>query len=298
MRVRGGPRWQGAALGELFLTLGEHYTAAQIYVFYRTLRIIAVKRRKGKGAIAPASGSVKTGVTQSPFQAARMRLQHTPNKELLLAEYAAAHGLGHLEATKENVDSAIRYLHKLLLRDMRPPWVTHTFPQALPGTGVLSRYTRPSFLQWDGAVGSKLFGETVVKLLTDVVEAVQLELKGFLAKPLYVCTSTSRSDSLMCMSVASMSKLTTHAEGRLHYLCGNCMQNDEGEPASGSFPLRVLHLYALVGAGGQVLTPLHSKPVRLVVSAPLSNSAWGTHHVWPDRPRSDSPSALPERSKD
>ena len=65
------------------------------------LRIIAVKRRKGHGARAPASGSV-TGVTQSPFQAARMRLRHTPNKEPLIAEYAAAHGLavGHIAARR------------------------------------------------------------------------------------------------------------------------------------------------------------------------------------------------------
>ena len=206
--------------------------------------------------------------------------------------------LDHLEPIKENFDLAIRYLFKVMLRDLRPPWLAHAFPQALPGIGVLSRFTRPSFLQWDGAVGSNIFGETVVKLLTDVVEAVQLELKGFLAKPLYVCTSTSRSESLMCMSIASMSKLITHAEGRLLYLCGNCVQEDEGEPASGIFPLSVIHLYALVGAGGQVLTPLHSKPVRLVVSAPPTNWAWGTHQVWPDRPRSDSPSASPERSKD
>jgi hypothetical protein len=137
-----------------------------------------------------------------------------------------------------------------------------------------------------------------VKLLTDVVEAVQLELKGFLAKPLCACTSNSGSDSLMCMSVASMSKLITHAGGRLHYLCGNCVQKDAGEPASGSFPLRLLHLYALVGAGGQVLTALHWKPVRLVVSAPPTHWAWGTHCVWPDRPRSDSPSASPKRFKD
>ena len=34
-------------LGELFLALGKDYTAAQIYAFYRTLRIVAVKRRKG-----------------------------------------------------------------------------------------------------------------------------------------------------------------------------------------------------------------------------------------------------------
>ena len=85
---------------------------------------------------------------------------------------------------------------------------------------MLSKYTRPSFLQWDQAAGSKLFGDAVANLLADVAEAVDLELQGFLARPLYVCTSTSGSGSLMCMSVASMSQLITHTEGRLHYRCG------------------------------------------------------------------------------
>ena len=141
--VRGG---KVLTLSELFLALGEHYTAAQIYAFYRTLRSIAVKRRKGKGASAPASGSVKTGVTQSPFQAARMRLELIPNKELVLAGYAAVNNLGHLEPIKQNFDLAIRYLFKVMLRDLRPPWLAHAFLQALPGIGVLSRFTRPSFL--------------------------------------------------------------------------------------------------------------------------------------------------------
>ena len=63
-----------------------------------------------------------------------------------------------------------------------------------------------------------MFGEAVAELLADAVAAVDLELRGFLARPLYVCTSTSGRDSLMCMSVASMSKLIMHREGRLHYL--------------------------------------------------------------------------------
>ena len=159
-------------LGELFLALGEHYTAAQQYAFYRTLRIIAVKRRKGKGASAPASGSVKTGVTQSPFQAARMRLELIPNKELLLAEHAAVHNLGHLEPIKQNFDLAIRYLFKVMRRDPRPPWLAHAFPQALPGIGVLSRFTRPSLLQWNVAAGSDIFGEIVAKTLAGTAAAV------------------------------------------------------------------------------------------------------------------------------
>ena len=284
-------------LGELFLALGKQYTAAQIYSFYRTLRLVAVKRRKLHGAHGPASGSA-TGVTATEFQAARIRLEHTPNKHQLVAEYAAANELGELEATQENVNVAIRYLYKVLLRDLRPPWLTHTFPQALPGNNLLSKYTRPCFLQWDGEAGGKLFGEAVAKLLADAVAAVDLELRGFLARPLYACTSTSGRDSLMCMSVASMSKLIMHREGRLHYRCGKCMAKDAGEPASGSSPLRVLHLYALVGTDGRALTPLHSRPVRLVVAAPPAQWAWGEQLREDDLPGLDSRGASPERGLD
>ena len=284
-------------LGELFLALGKQYTAAQIYSFYRTLRLVAVKRRKLHGAHGSASGSA-TGVTATEFQAARIRLEHTPNKHQLVAEYAAANELGELKATQENVNAAIRYLYKVLLRDLRPPWLTHTFPQALPGNNLLSKYTRPCFLQWDGEAGGKLFGEAVAKLLADAVAAVDLELRGFLARPLYVCTSTSGRDSLMCMSVASMSKLIMHREGRLHYRCGKCMAKDAGEPASGSSPLRVLHLYALVGTDGRALTPLHSRPVRLVVAAPPAQWAWGEQLREDDLPGLDSRGASPERGLD
>ena len=284
-------------LGELFLALGKQYTAAQIYSFYRTLRLVAVKRRKLHGAHGAASG-IATGVTATEFQAARIRLEHMPKKHQLVAEYAAANELGELKATQENVNVAIRYLYKVLLRDLRPPWLTHTFPQALPGNNLLSKYTRPCFLQWDGEAGGKLFGEAVAKLLADAVAAVDLELRGFLARPLYVCTSTSGRDSLMCMSVASMSKLIMHREGRLHYRCGKCMAKDAGEPASGSSPLRVLHLYALVGTDGPALTPLHSRPVRLVVAAPPAQWAWGEQLREDDLPGLDSRGASPERGLD
>ena len=51
-------------LGELFLALGREYAAAEIYSFYRTLRIVALKRRKQHRGRAPASSSA-TGVTHS-----------------------------------------------------------------------------------------------------------------------------------------------------------------------------------------------------------------------------------------
>ena len=100
------------------------------------------------------------------------------------------------------------------------------------------------------------------------------------------------------MSVASMSQLIKHVEGRLHYRCGHCVKKEEGEPASGSLPLRVLHVYALVGAGGQALTPLHSKPVRLVVDAPPAKWAWGVKLRDDERSGFDSHGASPGRAQD
>ena len=79
---------------------------------------------------------------------------------------------------------------------------------------------------------------------------------------------------------------------------GNCLKKEAGEPTSGSFPLRVLHLYALVGIDGQILTPLHSKPVRLVVDAPLPKWAWGRELRDDDLPCLHPFGARPERAED
>ena len=77
--------------------------------------------------------------------------------------------------------------------------------------------------------------------ISQAVRAVALELSGFLARPLYVCTATSGSEGQMCMSVASMSQLIMHSEGRQHYRCTKCAEDASlGQPASGSLPLRVL----------------------------------------------------------
>ena len=139
-----------------------------------------------------------------------------------------------------------------------------------PGTRV------PVFLQWDADQGAGLFGESVAEKISQAVRAVDLELCGFLARPLYVCTASSGSEGEMCMSVASMSQLIMHSEGRQHYRCRKCVGDAcLREPASGSLPLRVLHLYALVGTGGHAPTPLHMRPVRLVVAAPPAEWAWG-----------------------
>ena len=82
------------------------------------------------------------------------------------------------------------------------------------------------------------------------------------------------------------------------YRCGKCAAKDGGEPASGSLPLRVLHLYALVGTGGSAPTPLHMRPVRLVLAAPPPQWAWGKHQTSGDLRGFDAPAASPEPGLD
>ena len=44
------------SLGLLFLALGNEYSTAQIYEYYLCLKIVSLKRRKGKSSIFRASG--------------------------------------------------------------------------------------------------------------------------------------------------------------------------------------------------------------------------------------------------
>ena len=105
---------------------------------------------------------------------------------------------------------------------MNPPWFADSFPQALPGGYLLSQYTRPSFLQWEGRGLEKLLGAEVTKLLQKATEAVSLELSGAVAKPLYVCTTLTENG--YCMSMASMSSLLQQGKGRGEYKCRACMR--------------------------------------------------------------------------
>jgi hypothetical protein len=264
-----------STLGELFFLLGEEWPASTIYQFYRTLRVIALKRRKTDSATSkgPASGS--PGLTGSSLQAATIRKAFTCNKDLIIEEYVAVQGLDkQLLADNSQRDSlyneAVLYIHMILLRDMRPPWLLHTFPQALPGEGLLSQYTRPSFLQWEADDLIHVFGVEVTLLLHKVAETVSLQCSGAIARPLYVCTALKGQEH--CMSMASMSSLLQQNTERGEYKCRDCMTC---APVSDSEPMRALHVYALVSTGSKSMTPLRMKSIRLLVSAPPESWAWG-----------------------
>ena len=77
--LRAGPI---TTLGELFQHLGTEFTAKEIYAFYRTLRLVVLKRKKDaarpKEKPGSASGSVGSsvlGITRSALQARAMRAE-------------------------------------------------------------------------------------------------------------------------------------------------------------------------------------------------------------------------------
>ena len=264
------------SLGELMRALGLNYTAKQIYYLYRTLRIVAVKR--SKIVKAPGSASAGAGMGDRVLQAATLR-KKIRNKQQLMTEYAAAIGI-EVQDTPEFLNDAVRYLYALILSDMRPPWLEHTFPQALPGNGVLSKYTRPCFLMWDSILSIVVFGPRVQKVLTDITDRVGLLLGGVVARPLYQCMGI-RPDGA-CMSMASMSRIFQGGPGRGEYLCSNCARRGQGAPVSDSAPLRALLLYAVSAVDGDQGHAVRMTPVRIVVSAPPEHWGWGKRAVDPE----------------
>ena len=170
--------------------------------------------------------------------------------------------------------AAVRFLHMKLLQDLAPPWVTHPFLQALPGDGVLCRYTKPTFLRWDIARADCLFGDAVMATWRWVARAVDAGVAGVLAMPLYACTQT-RADGGTCMALAAMSPLLEQRAAHKHFACARCQGEAGSAPASGSAPRRVLRLYVLVHTVAGRSTVLRTSPLHVLVDAPLDDVQWG-----------------------
>ena len=270
-------------LGELFLALGQSYTASAIYSFYRTLRLVVLKRGKQaqRSRGTPGSASV-TGMTGSALQAAAIRQEFRNSQYLLTDEYITVNKFsdGYIKTlTKEQLLSdSIQFMYRLLLQDIRPPWLAHDFPLALPGEGVLSKLTRASFLQWDVEKSGTLFGEEVYHRLIKTTDSVSKTFAGVIGRPLFVCMEVvDTATHQLCMNVASMSHYLQQPACRPIYKCSKCVQASTRWRATGgsaSPSLRVLWLYPLVeGKDGKPLPLRMASPVRIVVHAPPVS--WG-----------------------
>ena len=114
---------------------------------------------------------------------------------------------------------------------------------------------------------------------------------GFVARLLYVCVQFRQDDQKpgCCMVVASMSKFVQQWQGRLRYRCNNCAALSA--PASGSAAMRMFHLYPTVTSEHGAM-PMKCKELRLFVSAPPSQWAWGVELAKPEPPELAQPENL------
>ena len=289
-------------LGELFWDLGRTHTAKAIYAFYRTLRLVALKRDKNSSTKAsgapgfasasrPAGSASAVGITGSDLQGPRIRADYScprTNRQVLVEDYIEAVGLSTAyvssKSEQELLDEAVKCVTLVLLRDMRPPWLDHAFPQALPGDGLLSKFTRPSFLYWDASVLDMLFGTALGSDLNDQAVSVAYTLAGVIARPLYKCTEiVDISTGAACMNVASMSRLLRDTASRGHYKCKECAERGRGAdetPGVPSVALRALYLYPMVlGPDGDPAPLRAMTPHRVLVHAPPGNWGWGVEPV-------------------
>jgi len=260
----------------------REYNAAQIYYLYRSMRIVAVKRRKHVPGGPPNQAFPMTGGHAAGTAPTVVKQEAAGAKTHLVQEYATLLGL-HVPTSVHEInrmfDAAVQYIHVNLLQDLSPPWLDKNFPQALPGDGVLSRYLKPCFLKWDMASAVPLFGETITRTLSHAAQSLGLTAVFIVGRPLYVCTQPWRSG--VCMRMAAMSPLMEQRADQKCFMCAWCKKNNSGLPTTGERPRRVIQLYLQVRLGGGAITPMRTSPLRIMLHAPLA--AWGTGKDLPSK---------------
>ena len=212
----------------------------------------------------------------------RAEAKKTTHAEELVEEYIQVKRLSedyvNTTGKEQLVNEAVQFMHLLLLRDLRPPWLAYNFPQALPGEGVLSRFTRPLLLFWPADQVISLFGHAMHMQLSQAAHRVGLMLAGVIARPLYKCMEVKdASTGEICMNVASMSHFFENSANRSAYQCKDCVakaQTAKAAPGPASAALRGLWAYPMVESVDGKPTPLRvAKKNCLLVHAPPDT--WG-----------------------
>ena len=277
-------------LGQLILALGERYTASQIYFFYRTLRIIAVKRRKDHTSDNRAR---RVGSHASELKPAQIKQSHRTDRTEIVRQYLAITGQvielpePDTESFRVLFDAALRNVYAYVLQDMSPPWLSTFFGSGISGLGV---YTRPAFLQWSAEAAPHIFGPETATVFRRLCSRAGLAWAGIVARPLYVCTAAVSSDGAsssnstnICMNCAAMSPLLETPSACAHkaWLCKSCREVKREHPV---IPQRCLRMYALVQVGDGDSTPLRSRKLTALVSPPPRAFAWPRKPVAFDPP--------------
>ena len=260
-------QWRRAGLvttlGQLFLALGARWSGAVIYEYYRTLRVVALCRRKSGGAVAAAglSGHYLGVGLDAPAPLVQAYCD-------FLGEEVPTSYSGRQAKLAE----ATRHVFALVLQDLRPPWAEHAFPQGLPNARALERYTRPSFLHWTCDTAMHVFGDEVCSELLQQTFRANQTLGGVVARPLYVCTSMV--DGISCGRNAAMSALFEFPKERVHWHCPRCASINAPSSASADAVgekgcSRSLLLYPLVEMNGVCKpVPMRSLSCRVYLQAP------------------------------
>ena len=260
-------QWRRAGLvttlGQLFLALGARWTGAVIYEYYRTLRVVALCRKKTGSAVAAAGLSghqlgVGLGAPEPLVQA--------------YCDFVGEEVPMSATERQAKLAEAWRHIFALILQDLRPPWAEHAFPQGLPNARALGRYTRPSFLHWTADAAMHVFGDEVCSELLQQTRRANKSLGGVVARPLYVCTSMV--DGISCGRDAAMSSLFEMPKERGHWHCPRCASLNAPSSASADAVgekrcSRSLLLYPLVEMNGVCKpVPMRSLSCRVYVHAP------------------------------
>ena len=145
----------------------------------------------------------------------------------------------------------MKHVQVMLLQDMRPPWLLHSFPQSLAGGTVLNCWTHPTFIHWDMAHAWRLFNKGVEETLTRMAKRVLTLVARVVARPFYVCTQT-KTDGNVCMSKAALSPLVEERVARRSFLCHQCKAS--GPPISDNAALRILLLHIVMKTGVDITT--------------------------------------------
>ena len=264
-------------LGLLFFALGKEYSASQVYDYYLYLKIVALKRKKGKSSNWGSHG--KRGSSAAGISGSGIRKGFKGSKEQIVNEYREVTGGAEPGSASDAIltDQAVRHIHAFLLQDMRPPWIMSTLDTQIPSESTLSCYTQASFLQWTPAVARACFGVNILRPFTQSISECGFEDGGIVARPLYACTALKRNKAGIqgvCMSPAAMSPLLEFPEERKAWRCSACLRRDE--PVSESLPHRILRLYPLVKATHSALTPMRASPAIAHLYIPPEEFSWGT----------------------
>ena len=287
----------------MFAILSDECTAAEIYYGYLHLKIVAVKRWKGKSnwnaekaptGMRTNAGLSSMGVTGISLernwkqQLVKDYCQHVRRACGFVARVDQGQSLTAMVIPDASTpewkvvfDEALRHVHAMIIQDISPPW---RFSRK-PTMSQLHVYVRATFLYWSAEDSPLVFGEDIVDLFLRTTHGYDLAFAGIVGRPLYVCgalkparaerESVPVSDSTLapCLNIAAMSPLLKFKGEKHGWRCTQCAK--AGLPADRS--QRLLRLYPLVHVGPTEYTPLRSKPITIAVALPPAEFDWEQH---------------------